>query len=108
MAEKVRAQLFTFEDLQTVDDKSLQILARKIDREQWAAALRTASDGVKEKVFNNMSERATDLLQEDMDAIGPMRLSAVEAAQKAILDTAKELEEAGTLQLRGRANESYV
>lgn len=108
LAEQVRAQMFTFEDLQTVDDQSLQILAREIDRDQWAAALRTASDGLKQKVFANMSERATDLLKDDMDAVGPVRLSAVEVAQKSILEIATKLEEAGTIQLRSRANDSLV
>ncbi len=108
LAEKVRAQMFTFEDLQTVDDRSLQTLAREIDRDQWTAALRTASAELKEKVFTNMSERAVDLLKDDMDAVGPMRLSEVEAAQKAILETATELEDAGTIQLRNRSNDGLV
>ena len=108
LAEQVRAEMFTFEDLQTVDDQSLQALAREIDRDQWAAALRTASAGLKDTLFRNMSERATELLKDDMDAVGPVRLSVVEAAQKAILGTATALEEAGTIQLRSRTNDSLV
>ncbi len=108
LAEQVRAEMLTFEDLQTVDDQSLQTLARRIDRDQWAVALRTASTRLKETLFRNMSERATDLLKEDMDAVGPVRLSVVEAAQKAILETATALEEAGTIQLRSRTNDSLV
>ena len=100
--------MLTFEDLQTVDDQSLQTLARGIDRDQWAVALRTASTRLKETLFRNMSERATDLLKEDMDAVGPVRLSGVEAAQKAILETATALEEAGTIQLRSRTDDSFV
>ena len=107
-AEQVRAAMLTFEDLQTVDDQSLQTLARGIDRDQWAVALRTASTRLKETLFRNMSERATDLLKENMDAVGPVRLSVVEAAQKAILETATALEEAGTIQLRSRTDDSFV
>ena len=108
LAEQVRAAMLTFEDLQTVDDQSLQTLARRIDRDQWAVALRTASTRLKETLIRNMSERATDLLKEDMDAVGPVRLSVVEAAQKAILETATALEEAGTIQLRSRTDDSFV
>ena len=65
-------------------ESRLKALAREIDRDQWAAALRTASAGVKDTLFRNMSERATALLKDDMDAGGALRLSMVEAAQKAI------------------------
>ncbi len=94
---KVRELMFGFEDLSGVDDKSMQTIIREVEREKWAIALRTASQDIKDKIFKNMSQRAADLLREDMEGMGPVRLSEVEAVQREVLDLARKLDEDGQI-----------
>ena len=99
MANSVRGMMFLFEDLAKIDDKSIQILIREVDREKWVTALRTASPQLKKKIFSNMSERAGALLREEMESMGPVRLRDVEDIQREILDEARELESEGKVML---------
>ncbi len=107
LAERIRQLMFTFEDLMKVDDKGMQTLLKEITSEDVAIALKGASDGIKEKIFNNMSERASAMLKEDLDAMGPVRVSDVERAQVKIAMIAKKLEAEGKIML-SKGNERFV
>ncbi len=98
-AEKIRALMFTFEDLLRLDPAGAQTLLRNVEKEKLALALKGASDGVKELFTANMSARAAKMLKEDMDALGPVRLKDVEDAQNAMVVLAKELSQSGQITL---------
>ncbi len=97
LAERVQQALFTFEDLTKLDDRSLQRVLREVDMRELAVALKGASDELKEKIFRNMSQRAAQILREEMDYMGPVRLRDVTAAQRRIVDIVRKLEEAGEI-----------
>ncbi len=99
-AERIRALMFTFEDLANLDPGSIQTLLRNIDKDRLALALKGASDTLRDLFFSNMSERAAKILREDMEAMGPVRLRDVDEAQMEIVNKAKELAEAGEIILR--------
>ena len=107
LAEKVRNLMFTFEDLAQLDDRGVQVLLKEISSEDISVALKGASDVMKEKIFANMSERAAAMLKEDVEAMGPVRLSDVEKAQVKIAMTAKKLEGEGKLAL-SRGGEKFI
>jgi flagellar motor switch protein FliG len=107
LAEKVRNLMFTFEDLAQLDDRGVQVLLKEISSEEIAVALKGASDVMKEKIYSNMSERAAAMLREDLEAMGPVRLSDVEKSQVKIAMTAKKLEGEGKLAL-SRGGEKFV
>jgi flagellar motor switch protein FliG len=98
-ARELKAKLFTFDDLTALDSRSMQRLLRELDSKQLAVAMKGASDGISNLVFSSMSSRAADMLRDDIDAMGPVRLADVEAAQKSIVDAAMRLEEEGVLTL---------
>ena len=108
LVEEIRKLMFVFEDIMLVDDKGVQQVMKEIDTQDLSLALKTSSEELKEKIFRNMSERATALLKEDMDYMGPVRLSEVEAAQQKIADVVRRLEEAGELIIQGRGGEEEV
>jgi len=108
LVESIRRLMFVFEDILLVNDKGIQAVLKEIDNDELALALKTASDELKEKVFNNMSERAMELIKEDMEYMGPVRVSDVEAAQQRIVDVVRRLEEAGEIIISGRGGESEV
>ncbi|NVL89803.1 MAG: flagellar motor switch protein FliG [Desulfobacterales bacterium] len=99
VAEEIRQLMFVFEDLVKVDDRAFREILKHVDRADLAVGLRTASEGVKEKIFNNLSERAGDMLREDMEDMGPVRLSEVEEAQQKVLRVARQLEDEGKIVL---------
>ena len=107
LGAKIQDLMFTFDDLAEVDDKSMQGLLRDIPADKLGIALKGADPKVKDKIVRNMSKRAGEMLLEDMEAKGPVKLSDVEAAQKEILATARKLADAGTIQLGGKSEE-YV
>lgn len=98
-AERIRALMFVFEDLQKLDPTGVQTLLRSVDKGQLALALKGASDKVRDLFLNNMSERAAKILREDMGALGPVRLRDVEAAQSQMVMQAKELAARGEIVL---------
>jgi flagellar motor switch protein FliG len=102
LAERIRQLMFTFEDLMKIDDRGMQALLKEITSEEVALALKSASDGIKEKIFKNMSERASAMLKENLEAMGPARLSDVERAQINIAMIAKKLESEGKNALEGQ------
>jgi flagellar motor switch protein FliG len=108
LVEQIRRLMFVFEDILLVNDKGIQTLLKEIDGDELALALKTASPEMKEKIFSNMSERAAQLIKEDMEYMGPVRLSDVEAAQQRIVDVVRRLEEAGELIVTGRGGDSEI
>ncbi|HOH25600.1 MAG TPA: flagellar motor switch protein FliG [Syntrophorhabdus sp.] len=107
LAERIKQLMFTFEDLVQLDDKSVQALLKEISSDEISVALKGASDTMKDKIFSNMSERAAAMLKEDIEAMGPIRLSDVEKAQTKIAMIAKKLESEGKIVL-SRGNEKFV
>ncbi len=106
LAEEIRKRMFTFEDLIKLDGRSLQLILREVNNDSLTLALKTASDEIKEKIFTNMSSRAADMIRDDLEAMGPVRLSEVEAMQQTIVKIAMKLEEEGKLVLgRGGGDE---
>jgi flagellar motor switch protein FliG len=95
LAEEIRKLMFVFEDLVHVDDKGIQSLLKEVDQQKLVIALKTAPEEIRAKLFKNMSNRAANLLQEDLDALGPTKLSDVEKAQSEIVQKCKELESQG-------------
>ncbi len=102
LVEQIRRLMFVFEDILLVNDKGIQAMLKEIDNDELAIALKTASDVLKQKVFTNMSERAGQLIQEEMEFMGPVRVSDVEAAQQRIVDVVRRLEDAGEIIISGR------
>jgi flagellar motor switch protein FliG len=107
VALDVRNQMFIFEDIMILDDKSVQELLKNIDSKELAVALKATSDGVRDKIFNNMSKRAGEGIKEDIEYMGPIRLSDVEEAQQRIVDVLRRLEEEGSVTI-GRAGSGAV
>lgn len=101
LAENIRKKMFTFEDVVALDSRSLQLILREINNESLTMALKTASDEMKDKIFANMSARAADMIKDDLEAMGPVRLSEVELMQQTIVKVAMRLEEEGKLVLGG-------
>jgi flagellar motor switch protein FliG len=109
LAESVRRMMFTFEDLAKIDDLSMQVLIREVEREKWVMAMRTVSPTLKKKIFANMSERAGALLKEELESMGPVRLRDVETVQREILDFARKLEAEGKVYLTsGKSKEDIL
>ncbi|RLA87534.1 MAG: flagellar motor switch protein FliG [Deltaproteobacteria bacterium] len=108
VTEEIKEAMFVFEDLVNADDRGLQKLLRGVSKEDLALALRMASDELKEKIFKNLSERAGQMLQEDMEAMGPVRVKDVEEAQRKIMAVARQLESKGELVIIGKGQEDVV
>jgi flagellar motor switch protein FliG len=97
LVEEIRRLMFVFEDVAKLSNKDIQTLLKNVESSQWAMALKGASDELKDKILKNMSKRASDLLREEMDYLGPVRLSAVEQTQQQIVDIVRRLEDAGEI-----------
>lgn len=108
MVEQIRRLMFVFEDIINVDDKGIQSVLKEVDNDELALSLKTASEPLKEKIFSNMSQRAAELIKEDMQYMGPVRLSDVEAGQQRIVDIVRRLEDAGEIIIAGRGGEKDV
>lgn len=108
LVEQIRRLMFVFEDILLVNDKGIQSVLKEVDHDELALALKTASDEMKDKIFRNMSERAAMLIKEEMEYMGPVRLSDVEMAQQRIVDVVRKLEDAGEIILQGRGGDSDV
>ncbi len=107
-SEHIKSLMFTFEDLNRLDPTGIQVLMRHVDKDKLAVALKGGSEELRNLFFSNMSERAAKILREDMDAMGPVRLSDVDEAQGAIVNQAKELEASGELMLGGAGSEDEL
>jgi len=110
VAAEIKRLMFLFEDLINLQDKDIQKILREIDRKDLTYALKTADEELSNKIFANMSERATELLKEELQYMGMVKLKEVEAAQARIIDVVKQLEESGdiSLNIRGSVEEVYV
>ena len=108
LVEQIRRLMFVFEDILLVNDKGIQSVLKEIDNEVLSLALKTASQELKDKIFKNMSERAAQLIQEDMQYMGPVRVSDVEQAQQKIVDVVRRLEDAGEIVINGRGGEKEM
>lgn len=107
-AEKVRALMFTFEDLQSLDTTGVQTLLRGIDKDRLGLAMKGSSDKIRDMFFSNMSERAAKILKEDMEAMGPVRLKDVDEAQMEIVSVAKDLADSGEIVLNDSKSEDEL
>lgn len=107
LAQRIQDLIFVFDDLVEIDDRGMQELLRQVPGEQLLLALKAADEAMKAKVFRNMSQRAAEMLRDDLESKGPVKLSEVEGAQKEILTVARRLAEEGTLSLGGK-DEQYV
>lgn len=101
LADEIRKLMFIFEDLINVDDRGMMAILKEVNTDDLKVALKTATDELKEKIFKNMSQRAVEMLKEDMEIMGPTRIKDVELAQQSILKIAKRLEQEGKIQLSG-------
>ncbi|WP_262694817.1 flagellar motor switch protein FliG [Kordiimonas aquimaris] len=107
-AERIRALMFTFEDLANLDPSGVQTLLRNVDKDKLALAMKGASDTLRDLFFSNMSERAAKILREDMEAMGPVRLRDVDDAQMEMVNKAKDLAEAGEILLSDNKGEDEL
>ena len=107
LGTRISEMMFVFESLLNVDDRGIQTLLREVSNEQLVVALKGADASVRKKLLGNMSKRAAALLEEDMEARGPMKLADVEEAQKEILEVARRMADAGDINL-GDSDEEYV
>lgn len=108
IAQEVKRLMFMFDDIINIQDKDIQKVLREVDRKDLAVSLKTVSDELKEKIFSNMSERASDLLKEELEYMGMIKLKEVEASQAKIINVIKSLEEAGEIVLNTRGNSEDV
>jgi flagellar motor switch protein FliG len=105
LGQLIEDLVFVFDDLGGIDDRSMQELLRQVPGDQLLLALKGADESLKDKIFKNMSQRAAEMLKDDLEAKGPVRVADVEAAQKIILQTARKLAAAGTIALGGKGEE---
>lgn len=108
LANEIRNLRFTYEDILKIDDSGLQLVLKEINQEDLLISLKTASDAMKDKWFNNMSDRASIMVKEDLDALGPTKISEVEKAQQKIVSVCKRLEEEGKIVIGGAGGEELV
>jgi flagellar motor switch protein FliG len=107
-AERIKALMFTFEDLGKLDPGSIQTLLRNIEKDKLGLALKGATDGLRDVFFSNMSERAGKILRDDMEAMGPVRLKDVDEAQMRMVNVAKDLANKGEIMISGGAGEDEL
>jgi flagellar motor switch protein FliG len=105
LGDRIEELMFVFDDLAELDDRSMQVLLREVPSARLITALKGADAAIREKIFANMSKRAADMLRDDLEVKGPVRLSEVDAAQKEVLATARRLADAGQINLAGGGEE---
>jgi flagellar motor switch protein FliG len=108
MAEEIRQNMFVFDDIVLVDDRGLQKVLRSVESQELAVALKASTDEVKEKIFRNMSERAAEILKEEMEVSGAIRIKDVTDAQNKITKIVQDMERKGELVISGRGGEEFV
>jgi flagellar motor switch protein FliG len=108
LAQKIMDNMFTFDDLEKLDDKGIQALLKEVQSESLVVALKGASPELREKIFRNMSTRAAETLREDLESRGPVRLSEVEAEQKEMLKIVRRLADEGQIVLGGSGDDEFV
>ena len=108
LAQKIMDNMFTFDDLEKIDDKGFQALLKEVQSDSLVLALKAASPELREKVFRNMSSRAAESLREDLESRGPVKLSEVESEQKEMLKIVRRLVDEGQIVLAGGGDEQLV
>ncbi|KAF0219420.1 MAG: flagellar motor switch protein [Geobacteraceae bacterium] len=108
LAEVIRKHLFTFEDIFKLDDRSIQAIMREVSNDTLTLAMKASTDEVKDKVFRNISSRAADMIKEDIEVMGPVRLSDVEKAQSEIIKVVRKMEEEGKVVIVGRGGDDVL
>ena len=108
LGQNIEDLMFVFENLSEIDDRGIQTLLREVSSETLVLALKAADEELKEKIFRNMSKRASEMLRDDLEARGPVKLSEVEGSQKEILAIARRMMESGELAMGGKGGEEYV
>jgi flagellar motor switch protein FliG len=108
LVETIRQLMFVFEDLQTIDEMAIKELINRVDRKLVTVALKGTSDRLRSHFFQGMSQRGADMLREDMEALGPVKIKDVEAAQQQIIALVRQLESDGVVNLKGAGAEQYV
>jgi len=108
LVAQIRRLMFVFEDVLLVNDKGIQSVLKEIETSDLVLALRTATDELKQKIFSNMSDRAAQMIREEMEYMGPVRLSDVEMAQQRIVDVVRRLEDSGEIIISGRGGEKEL
>jgi flagellar motor switch protein FliG len=105
LGNKIQELMFVFDDIAQIDDRGMQEVLRAVPSDKLMLAIKGADEPLKAKIFKNMSQRAADMMKDDLEAKGPVRLSEVEAAQKEILAIVRKMSEAGTISLGGKGEE---
>ena len=109
LADEIRKKMFVFEDILSLDDRSIQRVLREVDNNELAIALKASNDDVKDVIFNNLSKRLATMIKEDMDFMGPVRMKDVEDAQQKIVNIIRKLEDTGEIIIsRGGGDEIVV
>jgi flagellar motor switch protein FliG len=108
LAESIRNLMFVFDDILGLDDAAMNEITGRVDRKTLVLALKGTNDQIKQHFTKKMSSRAREMLFEDLDALGPVKIKDVEAAQQQVIGTIRQLEQQGVLSLRGAAGEQYV
>ena len=109
LAEEIRKLMFVFDDIVKIDDRGIQALLKEVANDKLLLALKTASEEIRAKIFKNISQRAAEMLREDLSNMGPSRLSDVEGAQQEIVNAARRLEAEGKILIaRGGSEDAMV
>ncbi|TWT62046.1 flagellar motor switch protein FliG [Rubinisphaera italica] len=109
LADEIRRLMFVFDDLMKLDNKAIQSLLKEVDNSQWALALKGASEEIREKILSNLSQRASEMLREEMEFLGSVRVSDVEAMQSQIVDVVRRLEDSGEIAVSaGNSSEQFI
>jgi flagellar motor switch protein FliG len=108
LVDEIRRLMFVFEDINKFTNKDIQTVLKNVETSQWAMALKGASDALKQKVFSNLSQRAAETLREEMDYLGPVKLSAVEQVQQQIVDVIRRLQDSGDLIINAGEQEEQL
>jgi flagellar motor switch protein FliG len=108
LADEIRQKMFVFADLVSLDDRSIRALLKEISNDELILALKTSSEDLTQKIFNNISQRAAEMMKEDMEVMGPVKLKDVEQAQLNIVKAARRLEEEGKIVLGGKGGDEVL
>ena len=108
LAQKIEDKMFVFENVLEIDDRGIQLILREVQSESLIISLKGASEELREKIFKNMSQRAAEMMREDLESKGPVKLSEVEANQKEILKIVRRLSDEGQISLGSKSEEAYV
>jgi flagellar motor switch protein FliG len=108
MAQRIMDEMFVFDNIMDIDDRGIQVMLREVQSEALIVALKGASQELREKIFKNMSQRAAEMMREDLESKGPVRLSEVETQQKEILQVVRRLADEGQIMLGAKGDDAFV